>query len=233
MTKPFLFVGLDYEQPEEVVDFAKELAQIDRNNFGFKLNLDFIVNSGLTGNKYVEKILNLKRDLFVDLKMWNGRRTMNSIIETLSRLGVKYTNIYALADRPFLEAAVRATEETDIKILGVTVLTHYNDAYCQKYFGCSLGEAVRRFSEVAYKSGCHGIILPGTMLNEVKDLPIEKLVPAVRPSWYGKKGDNYQEQETLINEAIDNGANLLVCSSPIRKSENRKLALIKTLDEMN
>ena len=61
---------------------------------------------------------------------------------------------------------------------------------------------------------------------------LEKIVPAVRPEWYGKTGDNYQEQETYVRDAVRNGADLLVCSSPIRKSKDRKEALIRTLDEM-
>ena len=67
---------------------------------------------------------------------------------------------------------------------------------------------------------------------EVADLEMKKLVPAVRPRWYGKTGDNFQEQETYVGDAIRDGADLLVCSSPIRKSENRKEALVRTLDEM-
>ena len=50
--------------------------------------------------------------------------------------------------------------------------------------------------------------------------------------WHGKTGDNYQEQETYVRDAVRNGADLLVCSSPIRKSKDRKEALIRTLDEM-
>ena len=29
---------------------------------------------------------------------------------------------------------------------------------------------------------------------------LEKIVPAVRPEWYGKTGDNYQEQETYVKD---------------------------------
>ena len=42
--KPFLFVGLDYENTYQVAEFAEELAEVDNNRFGFKLNLDFFIN---------------------------------------------------------------------------------------------------------------------------------------------------------------------------------------------
>ncbi len=234
MAKPFLFVGLDYQEPNKVLDLAEELSQIDRDNFGYKLNLDFIINSVLTGNcEPFERVMGLGKPIFADLKMWNGKRTMQSITAGLVQRGVNYFNLYSLADKPFLESVVKSTEGTNTKVLGVTVLTHYDEDYCQRMRSCSFNEAVRRDAETAYNAGCHGIILPGTMLEEIKDIPAEKLVPAVRPDWYGKTGDNFQKQETSVREAIAGGANLLVCSSPVRKSPDRKEALIKTLDEMN
>ncbi len=233
MNKPFLFVGLDYQNPSEVVDFAEELSRVDRDNFGFKLNLDFFINTALKGNtRYIERIFSLGRLTFFDLKMWNGKRTMRSIAEVLVERKVDYFNVYSLADKDFLNSVVEATSGSDTRVLGVTVLTHYDEAYCQRMRGCSLREAVRKDAETAYSAGCHGVILPGTMLGEVEDLPVEKLVPAVRPDWYGKTGANFQKQETSVREAIEGGADLLVCSSPIRNSENRREALIKTLDEM-
>ncbi len=233
-SKPFLFVGLDYQDPYEVADFAEELCQVDRDSFGFKLNLDFLINTVLSGNyEPFERVLSMKKPIFTDLKMWNGKRTMTSIAEGLIKRNVDYFNVYSLADKPFLEALVEKTKGTNTKVLGVTVLTHYDEDYCQRKRGCSFEEAVRSDAETAYDAGCDGIILPGTMLNEVMDLQMEKLIPAVRPDWYGKTGDNYQKQESSVKEAIDGGANLLVCSSPIRKSPDRKEALIKTLDEIN
>ena len=233
MNKPFLFVGLDYKNPAEVVDFAEELSRVDRDNFGFKLNLDFFINTALTGNtQYLERIFEIGRPIFADLKMWNGKRTMISIAERLVERKVDYFNVYSLADKDFLNSVVGATSGSDTRVLGVTVLTHYGEAYCQRMRGCSLSEAVRKDAETAYSTGCHGIILPGTMLGEVRNLRMEKLVPAIRPDWYGKTGANFQKQETTVRGAIDGGADLLVCSSPIRNSENRREALIKTLDEI-
>lgn len=233
MDEPFLFVGLDYEKPEEVLAFAKELAEV-KGEFGFKLNLDFIINAAFSGNSHLRKVLDLGKETFVDLKMWNGRRTMVSIVNDLIKVGVDYTNVYAEAGEPFVRAVVDTTKEKRTKILGLTVLTHYDDEHCQRNYGCSLREAIRRFSKIAHSAGCHGIIVPGTMLNEVRDLEIEKLVPAVRPDWFGITGDNYQRQEALIREAIEGGANLLVCSSPIRRGYNgsRRDALLKTLEEI-
>lgn len=233
----FLFVGLDYEDPSKVADFAEELAEVDRDDFGFKLNLDFFF-SCLIGDLYgnngpLIRIADLGKPIFADLKMWNGRRTMESVVSSLSFVGTAYTNVYAHAGEDFLKEVVEVAGETgDMKVLGLTVLTHYTDQDCQRIYGRSLRDSVRTLAETVHKGGCQGVILPGTSLDIVADLPLEKMVPAVRPKWYGLTGDNYQEQEIYIGDAIKAGADLTVCSSPIRKSKNRKEALVRTLDEM-
>lgn len=234
MKKPFLFVGLDYESPYKVADFAEELAVIDRDDFGFKLNLDFYINCALHGDtEPLARVAGLEKPMFADLKMWNGARTMSSVAEGLRVThGANYFNVYALAGESFLRKVVDSVAGTNIKVLGITVLTHYDEDYCREMRGSSFRDAVRKDAETVHKAGCHGIILPGNMLEEVADLEMQKLVPAVRPEWYGKTGDNYQEQETYVRDAVRDGADLLVCSSPIRKSKDRKEALVRTLDEM-
>src|SRR3989338_1640331 len=105
MSKPFLFVGLDYEDLNEAASFAEELTQVDRPNFGFKLNLDFILNTALLGDRQpFERVLRLERPIFADLKMWNGKRTMVAVVEGLTKVGIDYFNVYSLADTPFLKA---------------------------------------------------------------------------------------------------------------------------------
>lgn len=235
MPEPFLFVGLDLENPYSVAELAEELNQVNSDRFGYKLNLDFFINSAIFGEtEPMKRIAKLDRPIFADLKMWNGRRTMSSIAGLLhSAIGANYVDVHSLAGEDFIKAVVEQANKSNIKVLVNTVLTHYDSNYTQRMRNCSLAEAVRIDGETAYRSGAHGITVAGTMLGEVIDLNMEKLVPAVRPDWYGKTGANYQKQETSIREAIDGGANLLVCSSPIRKAEDRKSALVKTLAEMN
>jgi len=229
MTNPLLFVGLDYHAPEEVADFAEELNSVNRNGFGLKLNLDFVVNSALSGETHpLQRVLKLARPKFVDLKMWNGKRTMASAALSAAKANIDYVNIHAHAGKDFLRGVVDSVKGSNTKVLGLTVLTHYDDEHCQRVYGCSMREAVKRFADIVYEGGCHGVIVPGNCLDLVADLPIEKLAPAVRPDWYGKTGENYQNQETSVREAIEGGANLLACSSPIRKSPDRREALIKT-----
>lgn len=227
MNQPFLFIALDALtiQEEDTLKMAENLAKVE-GNFGFKINLDYLLKRGLEG---IVKMQQFNRPIFADLKMWNGTRTMLDVIKILAEKNVDYLNVYALADN-LLPKAIQATEGSKTKILGLTVLTHFNENYCKKHFRRTLQETVFHFAEVAIKQGCHGIILPGTALDAVKDLATEKVVPGIRPKWYQ---DTRHEEKIEPKTAIEKGANILVCGSPIMKDIYYYVnALQLTLSEM-
>jgi orotidine-5'-phosphate decarboxylase len=231
MSRPFLFVALDSLDREEqaTLEVAEDLSGVE-GNFGFKANLDYLLKYGLSGfNSAVKRVQQFGRSVFADLKMWNGTRTMRSVIEMLVESEVDYMNVYALAD-DLLPGAIKATEGSNTKVLGVTVLTHFSEEYCQRHFRRTLRETVRHLSEVAIERGCHGIILPGTTLEVVRDLQTIKLVPGVRPKWYQ---DTRHEEEVEPRVAAKQGVDILVCGSPIMKDPDDKVAALKrVLSEM-
>ena len=224
---PFVFVALDGLVKDEArtLSITEELKSV-RGNFGFKINLDYVLRKGLM-NAFLN-IQRFGRPVFVDLKMWNGTRTMASMVRELVALKVDYLNVYALADE-LLPEITKITKDSGTKILGLTVLTHFNESYCKKHFRRSLAETVRHLSLTAVESGCHGIILPGTALHVVSDLNTLKVVPGVRPDWYS---DTRHEEEITPREAVENGADILVCGSPIMKVSNPVGALEKILSEI-
>lgn len=226
---PLLLVALDNLASNERKTFAivKELAATE-GNFGFKLNLDYLLNREKGLISIIREFKKLNRPIFADIKMWNGTRTMKSVFQTFVDLEVDYVNAYALADQ-LLPKAIEITEGTGTKVLGLTVLTHFDDAYCQKHFKRSLPETVLHFSEIAIEAGCHGIILPGTTLNVVKHIKTIKAVPGIRPKWFS---DQRHEEEIEPCEAISNGADIIIPGSPIMKSDYPVMALKRMLDEI-
>lgn len=227
--KPFLFVALDglAKNERETLSVAEQLSGVS-GNFGFKVNLDYLLNPEKGLKTAFRSIQQFGRPVFADLKMWNGTRTMVSVIENLIAMGIDYLNVYALADN-LLPKAIKITEGTKTKVLGLTVLTYFSETYCQKHFKRSLSQTVRHFAEVALGAGCHGIILPGTTLEVVTDLDTIKVVPGVRPSWYK---DTRHGEEIGPRVAVEKGANILVCGSPITKSDKPVKSLERILAEI-
>ncbi len=229
MKTPFLYVALDFTDKGKLYVCAEELAAVDSDRFGYKVNLDFLF---LNGPDSIKPLLDMEKEVFTDLKMWNGRRTMKEIAKELNELGASDINAYSHAGVGFL-SALKESLSDKCRLLAVTILTHYTDNDCQDIYGCGVKEAVYRLATIANKAECDGIILPGIALDDVKEFDMLKVVPGVRPEWHEDKKANYQESIITPGEAIDGGADILVCGSPITKSDNRKDALRRVLDEIN
>jgi len=224
---PILFVAADGSSEDKVM---AKIEQVDGvpGDFGIKINLDAVYgNIGIV--KRVKKTT--KRALFVDNKIYNGKRTMAEIVQQLADLGVEMTNAYAHADT-LLERAVKIANDYLMTFLGVTVLTHHTDDYCREVYRRSIGEAVKMLADMALKNGCHGIILPGPTLANVSELQCIKFNPAVRPDWYKDPKANDQEQIMDHRQAIKDGATIISCGSPIFKSPDPAAALGRILEEI-
>lgn len=233
MSKPLVFVALDglATKRAETLKTAELLRWVKGGDFGFKVNLDALIDTEMGLRDILSPLQAFNRPIFADLKVFNGTRTMASLFAKLAALGVQYTNVWAQAEK-LLPQAIKSVEGTQTKVLGLSVLTHYNEAYCQRHFGRDFPSTVRHFAQVAVENGCHGIILPGTQLSAVQDLDTFKVVPGVRPTWY--HDDRHSEEaEIAPGQAVADGADALVCGSPIMKWGDPLEALGKILAEVN
>ena len=234
--RPIVYVALDYNDRQSNLGLARELAEkVDSDNFGFKINLDSLLDfwfGASNPSRFVSEIISYRRPVFLDLKMWNGGRTMANIARGAKVLGVDIINMYPHAGGKFMGGVVKALEGTKTKLFGLTVLTHYTDEDTQRLYGKNLSDAVRMLAEMNQEYGAHGIIVPGTQLEVVRDIPLLKLCPGIRPEWYQDRKDNDQEQVVTHKEAIERGADYIVVGSPIRKSEDKPKALERILKEI-
>ena len=230
MSERLLYVALDHNEQSGNLSLAKQLAEVG-GQFGYKINAD---HYSLWGLPYVKELQRHGRPIFVDLKLNNGPRTMTRILAPLAETGVNHSNVWALAERlitPTVEA-LRQIEGSQLKVLGVTVTSRFDEESCQRHFGRSLDATVKHFTEVALDVGCDGVILPGTCLDAIRDIETVKLVSGVRPLGLG--GDSAQQREVITpQQAIINGANILVCGSPIYKSPDPVQALRTVLSQIH
>ena len=225
---PKFFVANDASSSNEAINKVELISGVSES-YGIKLNLDLV----LKDINIISKIAKFSgKPIFVDMKMWNGKRTMNEVIKEIANQGASMVNVWAQADS-MLEKAVDTAKKVGLTVLGVTVLTHYDDDYCKKFFGRPMDKMVRLLAKTALEWGCDGYILPGTCLDEVLDLGGIKFNPAVRPNWFGDKQVNFQKQIMEPGEAFRKGADIVSCGSPVFKSQNPKKALELILEEIN
>jgi len=228
--KTLIFIALDGLSTEEerTLRLAELLSRSTEARIGFKVNLDYLLAPGKTLEDKLAPIIETGRPVFADIKMWNGRRTMTRVVEHMLALGVEYFNVYALAGQP-VDWVVEAARARPCRVLALTVLTHYDDAYCNEMFYRSLSDSVRALTILAMQMRCDGVILPGTTLPNVRDLDIMKVVPGVRPRWYR---DSRHKEAVTPRVAVARGADALVVGSPVMESSNPISALNRIAEEI-
>ena len=229
MAEKLLYVGLDRNEKQPNLELARRLAgSVLDGNFGFKINLDHAL---MWGEGYIKEVVDTGKDVFVDLKMNNGPRTMGNIIRWLGKLCIAHTNVWAHSESNLAKTVADLKEETDTPaVLGVTFYSRWDEAYAQKHHRMSLGDLISHWAQTAVDNGADGIILPANHLNAVADLNIPKLCPAIRLA--GETTASRQVQTNSPYEAIVAGADMLVVGSPIHAAQNPEAALQKYLGEI-
>ena len=102
-------------------------------------------------------------------------RVTNATLDVLINQGVDIINMYPHAGKKFYEKVLSELEGSKTRLFGLTILTHYTDADTQRLYGRDLRDTVRMFTEMNVEYGVHGIILPGTALDVVKDILLMKI----------------------------------------------------------
>jgi orotidine-5'-phosphate decarboxylase len=224
---------LDFDTQGQAYSFAESLARsVKSGSYGFKVNLDAIANFGyetLSPRKFLEQVTGLGKPVFLDMKMWNGGRTMSNIARGCAQMGVDIVNMYPHAGGKFMQRVAESLEGSSTRLFGLTVLTHYTDEDTMRLYGKSLPDTVRMLAEISQESGAQGIIVPPTQLHVVRDIPLLKLSPGIRPEEYEDQKDNAQEQICTPEQAVEAGADYLVIGSPIRKARSPPEALERIL----
>ena len=207
-SRPLLCLACDKDSLEANLRLAVQVAgEVDM----IKVNDDAVDDAGL--GPLVKPFLEFGLPLFVDEKNLKGARTMARRAVKAADLGVAFINAYALADY-LLRGPVEALKGSDTRLLVLTVPTHFDDAYCLKYYRRPLAESVRMFSETAIEFGGDGILLPPTTLSAVSDLVIEiRATPGISlPD--GKPRDE-QRSFSTPEGAVLGGSNILIVGSAI------------------
>lgn len=226
---PFLWVALDGLARDTVrtLGIAKELNAVP-GNFGFKVNLDYFLRYGVRALR--EHPLHT-RPIFADLKMWNGARTMAQAFCDMHQAGVTAVNAHALAGgfagsgdelKRAIDSFKNAFPDSQTRIYGVTILSHYDDGFTQRQFGKDFFEEVRRLAIESGAAGVDGVIAPGTCLHVIGNLPRLKVLTGIRPSGYQ---DGRHKQEITPEEVAGLPGIEVVCGSPITKADDPVNAL--------
>jgi orotidine-5'-phosphate decarboxylase len=222
-----LVVVLDLDTAEEALK-AVELCNMCR---WFKVGSQLFTRCG---PEVIREIQARGKSVFLDLKFHDIPNTVALSARAAADLGVKLFTLHASGGRNMIEAARRAVEYTDTRILAVTVLTSLTDAMLRDDVGIpeSSTMAVKRLAQVAIEAGAHGVVCSPLEIDIVRQAigPDHLVVtPGIRPLWAGKDD---QARVLTPRQAAQAGADMIVVGRPILKHDRPEEAIRLILEEL-
>ncbi len=194
------------------------------------------VNSALRacGYNLIDEIHDRGLRVFADLKLYD-------IGETLATDGVflretKPELLTTVCSAGIVAMQMLKAELPDTEVLGVTVLTSLNTSNALDMFGCTVGEAVLRFSQFAADAPIDGLISSAKeaeMLRAKFGVFLSLNTPAIRPTWAIVPGDDQNPARIMTPaKAINAGADRIVVGRPITQAVSPYDAVMRTIEEI-
>lgn len=188
------------------------------------------------GPDFVKEISNMGFKIFLDLKLYDIPNTVSSAISSLSNLPISMLTIHTSGGREMMYDAVKiATEKNpDLLLLGVTVLTSFNDVGLKETGISNTSESqVELLAKLAFSSGMKGLVCSPLEIESLrKILPdhIKLVTPGIRPL-----GSDSNEQKRIMTPKLAYlaGADYIVVGRPILKSNNPKSTVEEILKDIN
>ena len=194
----------------------------------YKVGYQLVFGGGLP---FARDLVTAGKKVFLDMKLHDIGNTVARGVEAIADMGVTFLTVHAYPQT--LRAALDSAKGSPLEILGVTVMTSYDDAdLAAAGYGCGVADLVARRATQARDLGVHGLILSPEELAAIRPLvgPAMKLVtPGVRPA--GASADD-QKRVMTPGAALRAGADHLVIGRPINAAVDPKAAAEAILAEM-
>jgi orotidine-5'-phosphate decarboxylase len=223
-----LIIALDVETPEQALNLVDRIGPAA--DF-YKIGMELYAASG---PEIVRELMARGLRVFLDLKLYDISETVKRATRQLSKLGIQFLTVHG--SRSIMQAAVEGRDDSQTKLLAVTVLTSLDqDDLADLGYPCSPRELVELRVRKAAEAGMDGIVCSPLEIVQVRGIIGPKLklvIPGVRSAG-AATGD--QKRVATPAEAIAAGADYLVIGRQVTRSADPRAAceaILKELDEL-
>nr|WP_152527860.1 orotidine-5'-phosphate decarboxylase [Lutibaculum baratangense] len=221
-----LIVALDVPRVDQARDLVARLGGAVR---WYKIGMELVFSG--EGLPLARELTREGKHVFLDMKLLDIPNTVAAAVANIARLGVAMTTLHAYPQT--MRAAAEAAAGTELKLLGVSVLTSFDqDDLAQTGYALPLGDLVERRARQAREAGVHGIVCSPAEVAQVRRLvgpEFRIVVPGIRPQG-AVAGD--QKRVASPRQAIREGASHVVVGRPITQAENPLAAAKAIIQEI-
>jgi orotidine-5'-phosphate decarboxylase len=220
-----LIVALDVADVAQAREIVKKLG--DSVSF-YKIGMELAYGGGLA---LVDEFAKAGKQVFVDLKLHDIGHTVEKATAQIAKLGARFLTVHAFPQT--LAAARRGSEGSALQVLGVTVMTSYDDAdLAAAGYRMGVRDLVALRAAQAKEAGIAGLILSPEELTAVRALVGRGLLlvtPGIRPAG-AALGD--QKRVATPADAFARGADHIVVGRPILAAADPREAALNIQREI-
>ena len=220
-----IVVALDVETAAEARKLVSSLG--DAVSF-YKVGLELYTASGMD---FVRELKGQGHRVFLDLKLYDIGETVKRAVAQVSRASVEFLTVHA--SFAVMQAADRGREDSNLRLLAVTVLTSVDEADLRRDgYSRSLAELVDLRVKNAMEARMDGMVCSALEVSRVRAItgPHAVLVtPGVRSAG-AAAGD--QKRVATPAEAIANGADYLVIGRQVTRARDPRSEVQRILEEL-
>tara|TARA_B100000029_G_scaffold404072_1_gene404000 strand:+ start:483 stop:1160 length:678 start_codon:yes stop_codon:yes gene_type:complete len=225
MTNKNIFVACDVSSQKEILDL---LSKIHKDISGIKIGLQYITKHS---PEEIRELSKFNKPIFYDGKFFDIKNTLIESIKSLKELNISYASVHILNGLDALKAANKVSNEINIKLLGVSVLTSFdNKELTQIGFKDHVEKQVLRLIKIADQAGLYGVICSPLEIKMIKKIApnIKCFTPGIR------QDENKNDQKRTMNakQALEEGSDCLIIGRPITIGDP-KINIQKILSSLN
>lgn len=214
---PRLYVALDLPTIQEAEALTEQLGD---SVVSYKIGLQLLPIGGV---EFGQRLKAKGKNVFYDFKLHDIDATVEKAARSIASLGADLLTVHARPD--VMRAAVKGRGDSELKILGVTVLTSLDQqALIDIGYHMNAKELVLHRVHQALEAGMDGVVSSPLEAAEIRaSVPDDFLIvtPGVRMPG-GDKGD--QKRVATPYDALSFGASHLVVGRPINAQADPKAA---------
>ena len=173
------------------------------------------------GLPLVRQLADAGKKVFIDLKLHDIGNTVARGVESIAKLGATFLTVHAYPQT--MKAAVEGRAGSGLKILGVTVLTSYDDGDLHAAgYRLGVSDLVEARARQAQVLGVDGLVCSpeeAASLHKIVGHQMVLVTPGIRPA-----GATTGDQKRIMTpaRAISAGADYLVVGRPVIEAADPK-----------
>jgi len=220
-----LIVALDVDNATEA---RRLVSQLESTVDFYKIGMELYAAEGMS---FVKEVLDKNKRVFLDLKLYDISETVKRATKQIAKTGVTFLTVHGSLS--VLRAATEGRSDSDLKLLGVTVLTSFDQQDLTDLgFPCEVENLVALRARNAMASGLDGLICSAMEVGAVRTITGPKsilITPGVR-SLQASTGD--QKRVTTPSEAILNGADYVVVGREVTRAKDPRADAERILNDI-